>query len=281
MAGPFFSSGTSKTVGTIVFIMNGQKTEWVEIPDPTGLKNFIKSIKKTMYDPLTKLESKPRRGANSCSQCGVQNPKNAQFCSGCGSQLLQVCSNCKKLSPIGSSFCNNCGSQLSISYTIDVSDKGVSEVVEPSLLECKVSENNVKINYPSTWTRTYDNSKPPVKAIIFTSPKEGPADRILESVVVGVDHTVGNLTLDSYIQDFIRNMRKGLTDFKLIESTPSTLSGFAAHQIIFSSSQLKELHVATIKNKVLYWIMYVAEREKYDKFLYAAEQMISSFELLD
>jgi ribosomal protein L40E len=130
--------------------MNGQKTEWVEIPDPTGLKNFIKSIKKTMYDPLTKLESKPRRGANSCSQCGVQNPKNAQFCSGCGSQLLQVCSNCKKLSPIGSSFCNNCGSQLSISYTIDVSDKGVSEVVEPSLLECKVSENNVKINYPST-----------------------------------------------------------------------------------------------------------------------------------
>jgi hypothetical protein len=109
-----------------------------------------------------------------------------------------------------------------------------------------------------------------VKAIIFTSPKEGPADRILESVVVGVDDTVGNLTLDTYIQDFIRNMR-----------TTSTLSGFAAHQIIFSSSQLKELHVPTIKNKVLYWIMYVAEREKYDKFLYAAEQMISSFELLD
>ena len=59
--GQRFSSGTSKTIGDIVFIVNGQKISWGGIPDPTGLKNFIKSIKRTMYDPLTKLETKSSR----------------------------------------------------------------------------------------------------------------------------------------------------------------------------------------------------------------------------
>lgn len=274
MAGPFFSSGTSKTVGTLVFIINGQRIEWVEIPDPTGLKNFIKSIKKTMYDPLTKLESKRTR-IGACPQCGIQNSRNAQFCNGCGSQLLQICSHCKQLNPIGSSFCSKCGSQLFISTTIDLSESGVSKVDEASFLECKSSENNIKINYPSTWTKEYDNSKPPVKAIIFLPPNE-PAN-----LVVTVDDTIGNISLDEQIQDFITKARKGLPDFKLIESTPSTLSGVAAHQITFSDGQTKRLIVNTIKNNVLYSIMYIAQREKYNKFLSSAEQMISSFEILN
>src|SRR5688500_17812655 len=133
-----------------------------------------------MYDPLTKLESKAPRGGISCPQCGIQNPKNAQYCNGCGAQLLQMCSNCKRLNPIGSSFCNKCGSNLSVNYTVTLSDNGVgedrvSEVVEPSFQECKLSEYNVKINYPSTWTRIYDNSNPTMKAI-FQFQKEGAAN---------------------------------------------------------------------------------------------------------
>jgi len=46
IAGPRFSSGTSKTIGDIVFIVNGQKVSWGGIPDPTGLKNFVKSLKR-------------------------------------------------------------------------------------------------------------------------------------------------------------------------------------------------------------------------------------------
>ena len=44
IAGPRFSSGTSKTVGDIVFIVNGKKITWSGLPDPTGLKNFVKSL---------------------------------------------------------------------------------------------------------------------------------------------------------------------------------------------------------------------------------------------
>jgi hypothetical protein len=112
LAGPRFSSGTSKTVGDIVFIVNGQKAAWEGIPDPTGLKNFIKSIKKTMYDPLTKLERSRSRGGNLCPQCGTENPRNSKFCNGCGKNLASICTNCGKPNPLNSSYCNHCGFTL-------------------------------------------------------------------------------------------------------------------------------------------------------------------------
>jgi ribosomal protein L40E len=282
MAGPFFSSGTSKTVGTVVFIVNARKLEWVEVPDPTGLKNFIKSLKKTMYDPLTKLESKRTR-AGACPQCGVQNPRNAQFCSGCGSQLLQICSNCKGLNHTDASFCNKCGSQLGIRYEISLdtptlSGKGVSEVVKPSFNECKLSEYNVKIDYPSTWTRIYNEENPKVKAI-FQFQKEGAARHA--TVFVGIDNTIGDMNLDKLIENKITAMRQERMDFKLIESTPSRLSGIAAHQIIFSVREIKCLDVTAIKDNVSYWVMYTADPEIYFRFLSLAKRMISSFEILN
>lgn len=283
LAGPRFSSGSSKTVGDLVFIVNGEKEEWVEIPDPTGLKNFIKSIKKTMYDPLTKLEHKTARGGSNCSQCGRRNPRNAQFCNGCGSQLLQMCSNCMRLNPTDASFCNKCGSEFGISITMSadtpsISNKGVSEVVKPSFNECELSEYNVKINYPSTWTRIYDNSNPMVKAI-FQFQKEGHAHN--PTVFVGIDNTIGDITLDAFIENRIASMRKERIDFKLIESKPSTLLGLTAHEIVYSIREIKGLNVSTLKNNVAYSIMYAADPEIYFRFLSLAKRMISSFVFLD
>jgi predicted RNA-binding Zn-ribbon protein involved in translation (DUF1610 family) len=110
--GQRFSSGTSKTVGDIVFIVNTQKSSWLGIPDPTGLKNFIKSIKRTLYDPLTKLETKSSRGGIPCPNCGLQNSKNSKFCNNCGKNLSSVCSKCGTSNPLNSSFCSKCGFSL-------------------------------------------------------------------------------------------------------------------------------------------------------------------------
>jgi hypothetical protein len=41
-----FSSGTSKTVGDIVFIINGQKVSWAGIPDPDRTQEFYQVHKK-------------------------------------------------------------------------------------------------------------------------------------------------------------------------------------------------------------------------------------------
>jgi len=110
--GTRFSSGTSKTVGDIIFIENTQKSSWIGIPDPTGLKKFVKSIKKTMYDPLTKLETKVSGSGIPCRGCGLQNPKNSKFCDNCGKNLASVCSKCGTSNPLNSSFCSKCGFSL-------------------------------------------------------------------------------------------------------------------------------------------------------------------------
>lgn len=108
------SSGTSKTVGDIVFVVNGQKVTWGGIPDPTGLKNFIKSIKRTMYDPWIKLatKSKSSRSGIPCPSCGSQNPKSSKFCNNCGKVLASVCTKCGTSNPLKSSFCGKCGFSL-------------------------------------------------------------------------------------------------------------------------------------------------------------------------
>ena len=284
------SSGTSKTVGYIVFIINGQKVSWGGIPDPTGLKNFIKSIKKTMYDPLAKLATKTnssRAGAETgipCPNCNQQNPKNSQFCNGCGSKLLQICSKCNQSNPIDASFCSKCGSQLGINYSVSasenrptLSDQKHSEVIEPSFYECILPEYNVKNNYPSTWTRrddTYDALK-----VMFQSPKESPTDPFLDALGVTVDETL-KMNLQKFIEVSIANVRQTSSDFKLLESTPTTLSGLRAHQIVYLANNLKWLVVATVRKKVFYWLQYCSEAEKYQKFLSSVEQMISSFEFL-
>ena len=245
-----------------------------------------------MYDQLTKLEhqltkleQKKSRGGTICPQCGIQNTRNARFCSGCGSQLLHMCSTCKKLNTIGSSFCSNCGFPLVISQTIEIkapsSDNINIEVVEANFRECILKEFNIKINYPSIWIRKTDDSDPKVK-VIFEAPKEN-TDQLPDGVSVYVDDTIGEMTLVTAIKNLIKSLKEQCSDFELIESTPSTLSGIPAHQIIFSSSQkmMKSLIILTIKDKVAYWVTYIADPKRYLKFLSSTEQMISSFVFLD
>lgn len=110
--GTRFSSGTSKTVGDIIFLENTLKSSWMGIPDPTGLKNFIKSLKRTMYDPLTKLQTRTSRGGIPCPNCGLQNSKNSKFCNNCGKNLASDCSKCGMSNPLNSSFCSKCGFSL-------------------------------------------------------------------------------------------------------------------------------------------------------------------------
>ncbi|MDP9488695.1 MAG: DUF1795 domain-containing protein [Thermoproteota archaeon] len=99
---------------------------------------------------------------------------------------------------------------------------------------------------------------------------------------MSVDDKIGEMTLVTSIENLIKNLREQCSDFELIESTPSTLSGIRAHQIIFSSSQkmMKSLIVLTIKDKVANWVAYVADPSRYLKFLSSVEQMISSFEIV-
>lgn len=118
LGGVRFGSGTSKTIGDVVFIVNGKKITWQGLPDPQGLRTYIKAIKKHLYDELDKLEKaqsklKPKSSSGTdCINCGKNNLKRAKFCNGCGKELLIKCINCEKENSSDSSFCNYCGYTL-------------------------------------------------------------------------------------------------------------------------------------------------------------------------
>jgi hypothetical protein len=194
-----------------------------------------------------------------CPSCGLQNPK-------------------------ASKFCNKCGSKVDAKYTDRIKRDGLlvnkpNEVLEPNFLECLLPEYNIKINYPSTWTRRDDTSG--AMKVAFQSPKENPTDRFLDGLAVAVDETLGNMTPQHFIEVNIADMKKNNSDFTLFESTPTTLSGAPAHQMVYMTNKTKSLIVATVKNNIFYWIQYSSEPESYLKFLSSVEQMISSFEFLN
>lgn len=72
---------------------------------------------------------------------------------------------------------------------------------------------------------------------IFQFQKEGHAHN--PTVFVGIDNTIGDMTLDNLVENNIAGMRQERIDFKLIESKPSTLLGFTAHEIVYSKREIK------------------------------------------
>lgn len=51
---------------------------------------------------------------NTCDVCGHKNPKDAQFCSNCGSKIITEikCPKCDKSLPKDSKFCHHCGEKV-------------------------------------------------------------------------------------------------------------------------------------------------------------------------
>ena len=123
IAGPRYSSGTSKTTGDIYFMHNGEKIISLGgISDPTGLSRLVKSVKKQLYPEkeiqrFLKQQEKEETGSASktaieCPNCKYGNLKTANFCNKCGTKLTIECTQCGKMNPSGSSFCNKCGFTL-------------------------------------------------------------------------------------------------------------------------------------------------------------------------
>ena len=283
-SGMSYGTGRSsgKSIGDLVFIYQGQPSiTFRQIQDPSGVARLAKAARRNMTQQIknaerqqVKLQKEQER-----QRKVTQKADNLQF----KTMTELICQKCQSANPQDALFCNKCGSKLDVKY-IDRSKKdGLSEnksneVVEPDFFECLLPEYNVKINYPSTWTRRDDASDP--CKVVFQSPKEGPTDRFLDGLAVCVDDTLGNTPLQNFIEANIANLKQSNSDFTLFESTPTTLSGVPAHQMVYLANNLKTLIVATARNNIFYWLQYSSEPESYVKFLSSAEQMISSFEFL-
>jgi class 3 adenylate cyclase/predicted ATPase len=54
-----------------------------------------------------------------CVSCGVENPKEMKFCTGCGASLAQRCPSCASENPPTAKFCGQCGTALGLGTAPD------------------------------------------------------------------------------------------------------------------------------------------------------------------
>lgn len=148
-------------------------------------------------------------------------------------------------------------------------------------LKYESPEYNLKIDYPNTWQKRDKTTESQPFIVAFRRAKENPSDSYLESVDIHVrDIPTSNISLNQYIELQIKNLKAVNPDFSLIESTPTTIAGNTAHQLLYISKGDKRLFISTIKGEKIYNIMYNSKPNNYMKYLSTVEQMIASFEFL-
>jgi hypothetical protein len=144
-------------------------------------------------------------------------------------------------------------------------------------------EYNLKIDFPDTWRKIDKTTESQPFIVAFRRLKENPSDLYLESVdiqVRDIPTNISNISLSQYIELQIKNLKAVNPDFSLVESTPTTIAGNAAHQLLYISKGDKRLFFSTIKGDKIYNITYNCKPEKYQEYLSTIEQMIASSEFL-
>lgn len=98
-------SGTSRTIGTLIFMVNGvTRITLGGVGDPQGVKNLFTAIKKQITK-VNQERSRPppvRRTASVTAR--ISSPDNSKL-----DKDVKYCPNCGTELSIDSSFCNKCG----------------------------------------------------------------------------------------------------------------------------------------------------------------------------
>jgi hypothetical protein len=140
------------------------------------------------------------------------------------------------------------------------------------------------LEYPADWAKE--------ETLSFISPPTSPNETLSasnvapESIVVTTEVLFSNITLDEYSESAIGLLENQFSNFTLIDSFETTLSGYPAHQIEYTytleGSNLKNMQIWTIAdNNVVYAFTYGGIIEEFDSSLPVIENMIESFQLTE
>jgi PsbP-like protein len=152
-----------------------------------------------------------------------------------------------------------------------------------NFIVCVLPEYNFRINHPAAWQIVGN------KAILYNNmvvgfgiPKENSTDLSFDSLCIYVLDMPANynISLNEFIDLNIRDLKDTRPGFNLIESTPTTLGGVPAYQIVFTEIGQKKLGISAIKGNKVYMVSYGTRPERYLKYISTVEQMIASFEFL-
>jgi hypothetical protein len=158
----------------------------------------------------------------------------------------------------------------------------VITITNMNSLQYVLPEHGIKINYPSSWEKGDRNTSviPPPFVAVFAPPVESTPASYREFIGISITDNPTN-SIKEIMDAHIESITKSESNSEIIESSPTTIQGSPAYQLIYLNGDgIKILAVVTKKENKVYSIMYFSRPKKYQEYLSAAEQMISSFEFL-
>ena len=146
------------------------------------------------------------------------------------------------------------------------------------------------MQYPSTWSVTQVREDPSAPAngslvAIFKAPTESQTDMYQENLLLNVQGFPNGITLEEYTENSLNDFRNMSDTVQIFESSPTTLSGLPAHEIVYTSSpnpgqNLKKMQVFTVVNdNMAYILTFAAEDAQFNKYLPDVQKMISSVKI--
>jgi hypothetical protein len=131
------------------------------------------------------------------------------------------------------------------------------------------------LEYPSNWTKQ--------ESLAFVSPQVGIGNQAPELITIDTEVLPTlDFSLDTYTNLTLRQAQESLQDFKLLNSSSTTLAGLPAHMIVYSftpsqNTTLQNLATWAIKDGMVYIITYIAAPEEFESSLPALRSVLDTF----
>jgi hypothetical protein len=146
------------------------------------------------------------------------------------------------------------------------------------------------IQYPSSWAGMQLRADPFAQTntsivAIFEAPRELLSDPYRENLILSVQGPLEDtISLEEYTQNSLNAFRSMSDSISILESSPSTLSGLPAHEIIYLSGlqnlNLKKMQTFTIVNdNTAYVVTFGAEESQFNKYLPMIMKMANSLSI--
>jgi hypothetical protein len=148
----------------------------------------------------------------------------------------------------------------------------------------------LSIQYPSSWAGLQLRADPFAQTntsivAIFEAPRENQSDPYRENLIINVQGPLQDtISLGEYTQNSLNAFSTMSDSIMVLESSPSTLSGLPAHQIIYSSTlenlNLKKMQIFTIVNdNTAYVVTFGAEESQFNKYIPVIMKMVDSIRI--
>jgi hypothetical protein len=175
---------------------------------------------------------------------------------------------------------------------------GPSKAIPPTSIafnvtdDARIYENpllGVSLKYPATWSAVElkstpsDNKFPGPSVALLIAPPDNATDYREKALLTIQDFSpVGNITLSQYTDGSLREYNQSDT-IDVLETSPTTLAGQPAHQIIFTEDvqdeRLKKNNIWTVTANKAYSTLFSAQVSRYDDYLPIFEKIKGSLQI--